>query len=536
MDRVDADGRHPLVRRVLSALRAELEACGYGAITLIERRLRLRRDFIRSSRRRGLLRVDKLASILEVLGIEPAAFFHRALPTTDPPPRPPLRPTRRNQTLARINRALSTTFEACGRGSVARTERVLGLQQGFIRNNRRAGRLEMGRLGTYLQALGIEPAPFFRHAFAAGAPQADGVGDPVVACGAEAGMLPRSRVAFGLITAAPGAPVAALTPGERAQLARLDALRYENHAAARAKAEKLCRTALHRDHPQLAIRAAGVAASACRLALALDDAQLLLWGAYQLAERIHDESAATDLIQRMAYVTADRGRYEYALALADRALLRYQALQDEVGMGRLHVKRGTLLRKMGVWGQALEAFRVALELLPDEELKFRITAFHSSARIYLDRNDIRMATACVEAISRYHLEGEVYEGRLAWLSAQVAMQREDYDRAEAYYLDTIAAFDHASSPGDAALAAIELVRLYLKLGRRYDARAIAQGMQARIFQLPQNDVLASAAWELLRLGQDNEISLELVNELLAKLKSGRPQTNEAARGKNAVGT
>lgn len=431
----------------------------------------------------------------------------------------------RESTFDRIMQTLKAEFDDRGRGSIARTERALKLRDGYFRKNRSARSFRLEKLAAYLEVMDVDPGSFFRRAFedsdlAEAERQADT--DPIASFLTEARSIPRGKAAR-LLNKVDSLrlhnSLQMLSEADRKLLDRLDDKRYEDHAACAAEAEKLCRRALERHHVKMVARALGIRASALRLGGQLNRAQLHLTSALRLARRHRLRDVEADLLQRVIYVVADRGEHQQALAIADRSLVLYEDLQDVAGIGKAQVDRGAMLFRLGDYEQAQEAYEVALRHLPEALPRYRWSALQSLACTHLATGRVDAADRRLEEAAPYRPAGGHHVGRLAWLRARIARERHDYATAERLYREALVIF--ADFPGDAVLASIELVRLYMVCGRIQDARQLARGMRALVFDLPDNNVLGAAAWQLARAEMLGGLTVELVDKVAKEIEGGR---------------
>ena len=282
-----------------------------------------------------------------------------------------------------IFEALQREIGAAGPGAISRVQKAAGVGENYLRHLRlrlEAGQergFNLGVLLLMLEALGVEKGAFFAGTFRAR--------DPLERLRAETARLgePPEIVARvrQLLAAAAWAPGA-----EAPNVRRLDDHRFGDprHTL------RLISAALDQVEAGLAPRwtalpLLAVWGSARRMVCdqpRLVEAQQALIAAYQLAEPGGDPATLGDLLQRLAYVVADRGYPRRALALTDLAILRHTVACHRRGVGRSLVDRGMWLYDLGKPRQAIEAQKAALKNLPDDEQRTRFSAFRHLGLTY----------------------------------------------------------------------------------------------------------------------------------------------------------
>lgn len=419
-------------------------------------------------------------------------------------------------------RALGARIKGHGHGMLKHCDEILGYAEGFLSQALRNGSIRLRDYCEYLRLTDADPQHFFQQALAplvAGKVEAEdadalegGAGpgtpapapfvDPVAAFAMRARAVrtgnPYRHLALLLRTLeTESQPLRPCDAAARQQLDALDAARYCDPKPVVAEAEKVCRHALATDQGALALRAAGVLASALRLCMQLDSAEVLLWDAYRQAFHHRLYTVAGDLLQRMVYVASDRGEHDLGFALAEKAALLYTRLRHRPRRGQALVDCGVMRFHSGHFQEALDLFDDALQDLPPTARSHRFTALQVGAFAHLGRGDRTRAAHGLRQAAAYLPPGPHYAGRLLWLRAALAAYSGD-PAAEGLYRQAVETFG-TTYPADTAVCSIELVHLLLTLGRQDEARALADEIKAFAFELPDGTVVQQAAWELIGL-------------------------------------
>ncbi len=435
--------------------------------------------------------------------------------------------------LKKLYLELDRLLEARGRGAVQRVQADAGLGETYVRNlrNRLAAgadrRYDLTALLRLLEALGVPPAAFFGKVF--------GALEPIALTQLETRRLGEppelvARVKERLLLES-WQPLAEL-PGH---LRRLDAHRYENAV----EAARFARADLEQVAAGLRPLAQGVPllavyGSALRMTDRFNEAQQAVMAAIEAAESAGDESILGDLVQRLAYVVADRsGDYGRALLLAEKTLVYHVASGDMNAAGTAFVDRGLWQYKLGRYEEAIRSQRRALELLDDSEHRNRFTAFQGLGLCHRELGDLDKAhehtTYAAELAPRV---GALMAAKLLRLRARIAIDRRRYATAEEHLREAIEVFEPASVD-DAAVATVELVRVLRLLDRMGDAQETGKKMAQFIIPLQDRSVAAAAAaHQLLICAQaDGEIPLKLIDRVIEVLENERARPPRRARSR-----
>ncbi|MCP3960990.1 MAG: hypothetical protein GY719_24350 [bacterium] len=428
----------------------------------------------------------------------------------------------------------SASFQTCASRSASsgtRTQVAAGLGGSYVRDLRqrlaagRDGRYDLAALLRILRALDVAPAVFFGKVF--------GSLDPIALTQLETRRLgepPEIVARVGdLLLFEEWQP-----PGEFSEHVRdLDAHRYRDAR----EAGRFARTDLEQVAAGLRPLAWGIPllavyGSALRMTEDHDAAQQTLVLALERAEPTGDQGLLGDLLQRLAYAVADHcGDYGRASRLSARATDYHLLAGDMNAVGKTFVDRGIWLRKLDRLDGAVAMERRALELLATDEHRNRFAAFQMLGLSYRELGEPerahQYASLAAELAPRV---GPWMAARLLRLRARLAVDRRQYQAAEAHLREAIEVFQPISS-GEAALETTELVRVLLLLGRGAEAHTTASTMARFIIPLEERSpVAAAAALDLLRCGQVGRgITLEMVDRVAAVLDEERARPPGRAR-------
>ncbi|MCP3962211.1 MAG: hypothetical protein GY719_30580 [bacterium] len=272
--------------------------------------------------------------------------------------------------------------------------------------------------------------------------------------------------------------------------------------------------------------------SALRMTEDHDAAQQTLVLALERAEPTGDYGLLGDLLQRLAYVVADRcGDVHRAARLAARATDLHLLAGDLNAVGKSLVDRGLWLYELSQFDEVLAILRRALELLADGEHRNRFSAFQLLGLSCRELGDLERAQQYVSLAAELAPRvGPWLAAKLLRLRARIAVDRQRYLAAEEHLREAIEDFLSISA-GEAALATAELVRVLLLQERGAEACETAGTMARFIIPLEERSpVAAAAALNLLRCGQAGRgITVELVERVAEVLEEERARPPRRAR-------
>ena len=430
--------------------------------------------------------------------------------------------------IEQVQAALQRQFRIAGRGSVSRVQKQLNLGAGYFKNQRRAGRrrVDLKILFRALDALDVDSAEFFTSVL--------GAADPVDSFKTEAAALCRkARQAPSILTLP--SPEAAGEEREKIDLAPIDALRNQDPQRVIRSVRAQIREAPEEQVPALL----GIYASACRTLGKMEEAQIVLGRALEIAEERGDPALLADLLQRASYVMGYRSEADKALALSEKATLQYVHLGDLAGVGKTLVDQGVWLGFLERTGEELHSFRSALDYLPaasdDPDVrKNRFACLMNLGITYRKLGDLELAGAYVEMAADHagDVSGGQY-GKLQWLRASIARETGRFAEAEVFYRQTLETL-RSVKPIDAALSSVELVRFQLEQGRTADAYRTAKAMMVLVHPLRRNRLAGAALTELLRCALAGRgLSAAFLDRVARGLERARVQrTAKSARARS----
>ncbi len=402
------------------------------------------------------------------------------------------------------------------RGSVRRTEEALGISPGYFRvqRNRKKG----VSLLALLKALGFthaHPREFFLGAFHSRDPIRD-LRRETSSLGAEPPHLVTEVLRRGDKPAIPPRSTTRF-------IQELDCLRYVNTRLARNQAS----ASLQHTPRSLLPRLLGAYASALRLLEDHDGAQHALTAGLELAAQRDDFSAVADLWQRMAYIVADRGNYQRALVISERAERIHVRIGDDIGVGKALTDQGIWLYYLDRHRESIDSHLAALHRLANQSLarRCRVGSLQFLGLNYLKLQKLDRAQAYAARARQEASElGPWVFGGILWLQADIAMVQGRYEEAEGFLREAIEIFSPISA-GQTALASIELVRSLILQNRTEEAYETAKAMARLVEPLRRKSRVAEAALaELVRCGLERRgLTLRRLDDVAEKIATRRRQ-------------
>jgi tetratricopeptide (TPR) repeat protein len=224
-----------------------------------------------------------------------------------------------------------------------------------------------------------------------------------------------------------------------------------------------------------------------------------------------------------ASLCRDQRCWAEALALLDRA----QALAPPEDVGRVLLKRSSVLVLLGEGDAAAEALRAAAPMVDGRRdprllsvLRFNLAA----TLVLLER--YAEAAALLPEVRELALGNELDLVRCRWLEGQVAAGHGRREEARAAFEQVLLEFNRRAIAYDAALVALELSVLYLEEGRTAAVRHLAQGM-AWIFDTQGVDEETRKALAVFREAAEREaVTAALARSFRAQLTRARMQPGE----------
>lgn len=304
----------------------------------------------------------------------------------------------------------------------------------------------------------------------------------------------------------------------RAEVARLDELRYEDAEKAARQARDLLREA---GGPVAVAQVVGVLASAHRMKLRLDWATVELGEAIGLADVAERRDVVAGLAQRAGTLLMYAGKLEEAGGVLREAMSIYAQLGDGERIAHCWVDLGARDMKDGQPAAALRKLRTALAFEP-ASTRHRYGAHQNSALAHVALGNLEAAAAAAQRAAEIVPPGRVAHGCTRWVQARISWRRGRLEEAVAHYEATYEALPEAV---DRLLVGAERVRVAIELG---DARGAAQQAKGLLAlhgtlerdSLDERRVLSTAALELAIAGRRAELSADVVDEILGRINRG----------------
>ena len=252
----------------------------------------------------------------------------------------------------------------------------------------------------------------------------------------------------------------------------------------------------------------------------------------ELAQKPKDLSAQANMKQRELHVWFEHGDLKRAHRLAVEAGNLCDLAGDRAGKGRCLVDQGGMLHHLGQLDLSIQAYKLALRLLPTDERDHRFSALLGTA-FGLEQLG-RLSEAGVWADRAYsHRQGvsRSLVASLHWLRGRLAGHLGRHDLAAAYRQEAFQYFFDREMYIDAADAAIELCESYLLLGKPDLATRTAQSSIALVGRLRKNRGAAATIAELARqVASGKQLTLSLIDQARRSLEQSKRPGASPDRG------
>ncbi len=232
-----------------------------------------------------------------------------------------------------------------------------------------------------------------------------------------------------------------------------------------------------------------------------------------------------DLWQRFAFVVADRGNYQRALVVSERAERIHVRTGDDLGIAKSLVDQGIWLHYLDKAHKSIELHRAALRRLPEspQASRWRTSALQFLGLSFLQLEELDQADSyAAQARDAACGDGPWVLGGILWLQARVALSQGDYAEAEGFLREATEIFLPISS-GQAALASIELIRSLILQDRADEAYETAKAMARLVEPLRRKSRVSEAALaELVRCGLEGHgLTLRRLDDVAERISKGR---------------
>lgn len=272
----------------------------------------------------------------------------------------------------------------------------------------------------------------------------------------------------------------------------IDDLRYTSPAKALREIEQLAEIA---GAPQVPYVLA-VAVSCYRMLAKETYASRCIIQAREAAEFLGDRFAIGELYQRSVYHLDSFGFPTLALECAERATNIYATLDHRQKVGESIIDQGFCYFQLGMFEKCIETNECGGKYHQDLKLRHRFTRLHGIARAYFQLGELNEALKYVIA-ARVETEGssDVYLRAKALWTEGAALGCRGVPKIE----DAIELLQD-TLPIEAALASLDLCRIYLEFKDFVEAHKIAKGMTVFMQPFHHVPVVTKALLELILIG------------------------------------
>lgn len=284
---------------------------------------------------------------------------------------------------------------------------------------------------------------------------------------------------------------------------------------------------------ELQCQAVGVFGSAHRKLARFTVASRSILMGLELARRHDLEEAAAELLIRGAYVLSDHGLHQRALALLESAQIIFSDLENEVGEGQALVVRGIVVGLQGRYPRSAAILKRALSKLPENDDamdRWRLAAFHGASLAYCELGDLESAESWLnEGVETTAVQSGADLALVFWLRARVASLKGDLARAERYMLRVLRALRVRDNAIQVVFASLDLISILLKQKRLRQASSLARECAVLTSHLKGNRLAAAVVMRLSQAGLEGEVTHALVDELTQKMKKGAHRKGSTPR-------
>ena len=238
----------------------------------------------------------------------------------------------------------------------------------------------------------------------------------------------------------------------------LEELRYDHPVAC----IKRCTQILEEISPEdFSPRILGVCGSAYRMRGWSRLALKVLVEAYILAEEAQDLSSMGDALQRLSFITRDRGDFKRSLELIRQARNCHHQGQDLNSVGKTLIYEGNIYFYLEDYRRAVNFLQAGLDLLVREEGRHRAAAHHSLAAASLKLGNVELAKDFLCKAELGKEQGAHLRRKMRWLRAEICSAEGLYGQAERL-LKCVVHEMCEQHEGDALFASLDLIEIQLK--------------------------------------------------------------------------
>jgi tetratricopeptide (TPR) repeat protein len=231
------------------------------------------------------------------------------------------------------------------------------------------------------------------------------------------------------------------------------------------------------------------------------------------------------LLDLEASLRVSQGKFKEADRLIGRVLEAYRRTGDEHMVGRAMVSKARIPLAAGNPEESIPLLESALELIDPERDQRALFCAQQNLLISLcqiERYEEAQALLPKVRETCARLDNELDRVRLRWSEGRIALGLGHLEEAEGLFVGVRDKLVELGISYDAALASLDLARVYWQLGRTGDMKTLATEMLP-IFQSRDVQREALAAFIVFRdaLQMEQEVTLQMMQEITAKLQQAR---------------
>lgn len=228
---------------------------------------------------------------------------------------------------------------------------------------------------------------------------------------------------------------------------------------------------------ELAQRARAHRANALRLAGRLGEADELMTAVLERTPQVTERASRAEILGLAAALRRDQRRFAVALELLEGAEALYRGLPDLRLTARTLLHKAQVLREMGSPAEAVITVREAVRRIDaDREPHLSLYVRHELAWALAEDGAYEEAAAVLDACAA--LVGRFPDPFIAlrrrWVQGRIAHGLGDHREAEAAYEEVWERCLAEEDLHDAALASLDLARLYGEQGRLEEVRVLTE--------------------------------------------------------------
>lgn len=221
----------------------------------------------------------------------------------------------------------------------------------------------------------------------------------------------------------------------------------------------------------------------------------------ELARRIGSLKGEGDAENHLGTVYFEQSQFERSLQHYVKALELRKAIDDKVGMSKTINNMGRVHHKLGNYDKAIELFREALLLKPENDQSGRVNTLNNLGLVYRAKGDISSAMAVFQEALQLaeriqSVQGIAYSmmslGETYKATGQLAL-------AESYTQDALAHYESIQYTHGVAYTLFRAGVIYAEMGDSTKALNYYERSERSAEQIKQNGLLRDIAWEKAKL-------------------------------------